>query len=87
MSGLLMENVVAFVAERISLGEMIMLQELSTPISDVLREWQGKEITESLGDQIRNHMNEEWAEYKDGEGNSPALVKIAPGKKKGRESG
>ena len=28
---------------------------------------------ESLGDQIWNEMNEEWAEFLYGEGNSPAL--------------
>ena len=72
-SSLLMESVVALVAEWISLGEVIKLQELSTPISDVLREWQDKEIMESLGDQIWNEMNEEWTEYMCGEGNSPAL--------------
>ena len=52
----------------LSLGDMIKPQELSTPISDILREWQGKEIVESLGDHMWNDMNEEWAEY-----NSPAL--------------
>ena len=45
-SGLLMESVAALVAEWISLGKMFTLQELSTPISDVLREWEGKEIME-----------------------------------------
>ena len=34
------------------MGEMIKLKEPSTPISDVLREWQDKEIMESLGDKI-----------------------------------
>ena len=31
---------------------------------------------ESLGDQIWNEMNDQWAEYVYGEGNSPALVKV-----------
>ena len=39
MSGLQMESVVALVVEWISLGEMFKLQELSTSVSDVLREW------------------------------------------------
>ena len=47
-----MESVVALVAEWTSLEEMIKLQELSTLISDVLRDWQDKETMESLGDQI-----------------------------------
>ena len=42
---------------------MIKLQELSTLIPDVLREWQDKETMESLGDQLWNEMNEEWAEF------------------------
>ena len=70
-----MESVVALKAEWISLGEMIKQQEQSTLISDILREWQDKETMESLGDQIWNEMNEEWAEYMHGEGNSPALYK------------
>ena len=68
-----MESVVALVAEWISLREMFKLQELFAPISDVPREWQGKEIMESLADQIWNATNEEWAEYMYGEENSPAL--------------
>ena len=72
MSGLLMESVVALGAEWISLGEMFKLQELSTSVS-VLREWQGKEIMESLGDQIWIEMSEELAEYLYVEGNIPAL--------------
>ena len=52
---------------------MIKLQEQSALISDVLREWQDRETMESLGDQILNQMNEEWAEYMYGEGNCPAL--------------
>ena len=73
VSRLLMESVVALVAEWISLGEMFKQQELSTPIPDCLREWQRKETMESLGDQIWNDFNEEWAEYVYREGNSPAL--------------
>ena len=70
----LMECVVALVAEWISLGEMIKLQELSTLISDALRDWQDHETMEWFGDQIWNKKkNEEWAEYMCGEGNSPAL--------------
>ena len=53
----------ALVAELISLGEMIRLQELSTLISVVLRVWHDKETMESLGDQIWNEMNEEWAKF------------------------
>ena len=87
-SSLLMESVVALVAEWISLGEKIKLQELSSPISDVLLEWQDKEVMESLGDQIWIEMNEEWAEYMNGEGKQPSHVKIArERRKKGRESG
>ena len=73
MSGLLMGCVVALVAEWISWGEMCKLQELSTSVSDVLREWQGKEIMESLGDQTWNDMSEDWAEFMYREGNSPGL--------------
>ena len=62
--------VVALKAESISLGEMIKLQELSTPISVVLREWQDKETLVWLEDHIWNEMNEEWAEFLYGEGNS-----------------
>ena len=60
------------IAEWISLGEMIKLQELSALVFDTLMEWQDKEIVDSLGNQIWNEMNEEWAEMY-GEGNSPAL--------------
>ena len=58
MSGLL---IVALVAEWISLGGMIKLQEFSTPISNVLQErhW--------------NEMNEEWAENMYGERDCQAL--------------
>ena len=73
MAGLLMECVVALVAEWISWGEMCKLQELSTSVSDVLREWQGKKIMESLGDQNWNDMSEDWAEFMYGEGNSAGL--------------
>ena len=45
---LLMVNVVARVVEWISLCEMIKLKELSTPISDVLREWQDREIIRAM---------------------------------------
>ena len=72
-SSLLMESVVALMAEWFSLGEMIKLQELSTLISDILEEWQDRETTELLGDQIWSEMNEEWAEYMSGEGKSRAL--------------
>ena len=68
-----MESVVALMAEWFSLGEMIKLQELSTLISDILEEWQDRETTELLGDQIWSEMNEEWAEYMSGEGKSRAL--------------
>ena len=68
MSGLLMESVVALVAEWISLGEMFKLQELCTSVSDVLREWQGNETMESLGDQTWNDISEEWAEFMYNEG-------------------
>ena len=44
----------ALVAEWVSFGEMIKLQELSTLISDALRDWQDHETMESLGDQIWN---------------------------------
>ena len=67
-----MESVVALVAEWISLGEMIKLQELSAVISDILKEWQDKE-TLDLIDQVWDDMTEQWAEYMCGEGNSPAL--------------
>ena len=70
-----MESVVALVAESISLGEMIKLQEQSALISDVLREWQDRKTMESLGDQMLNEMNEEWAEYVYGEVNCPVLWK------------
>ena len=63
----------ALIAEWISLGKMIKLQELSTRISHVLREWQDTETVESLGDQTWIDMSEEWAEFVYGEGNSPAL--------------
>ena len=68
-----MECVVGLVVGWLSLGEMIKLQELSTLISDVLREWHDKETMESLGDLIRSEMNEEWAEYQYGDANSHAL--------------
>ena len=71
----MMESVVALVAERISFKDMIKLQEPSALISDALREWQDMETMESLGDQIWNESNEEWAGYMYGEGNSPALSK------------
>ena len=45
-----MESVVALVAEWISLGKVFELQELSTLIYDVLREWQDKETMEWLGE-------------------------------------
>ena len=60
-------------AEWISLGEMFKLQELSTSVSDALREWQGNEIMESPGYQTWNAMSEKWVQFKCGEGNSPAL--------------
>ena len=68
-----MESVVALLAEWISFGEMIKLQELSTLISDILRQWQDKETMEFFGDQIWNEMNEGWAEYMYGGGNGPAF--------------
>ena len=51
---------------------VVKQQELSTPISDVLREWQDKETMELLGNQIWNEMNEEKSENMYGEGNIPA---------------
>ena len=68
-----MESMVALVTEIIFLEAMIKLQELSTLISDVLRKWQDKVPMESLGDQIWNEMNKDWAEQMDGQGNNPAL--------------
>ena len=68
-----MERVVALVAEWFSLQEISKLQGLSTLIFDTLKkEWQDKEIVDSLRDQIWKEMDEEWAEYLYGEGNSPA---------------
>ena len=66
-----MESVVALLAEWISLGEMIKLQDKS--ISDILKECQDKEAMDLLGDQVWKETAEEWAEYVYGEGNSPAL--------------
>ena len=72
-SSLQMESVVTLIAERISLGEMIKLQEPSMLISDILKEWQDKETMDLIGDQVRDDMTEEWAACVYGEGNSPAL--------------
>ena len=74
-SSLPMESVVALMAEWISLGNMIKLQELSTLISDFLKGWQDKETMDLLGEQVWNEMTEEWAECMYGEGNIPALQK------------
>ena len=73
MSRVLMEGVVALVVEWISLEEMFKLQELSPSVSGTLKGWEGKEIMESLVDQIWSDMNEEWAEHVHGEGNSQAF--------------
>ena len=67
------------------MGDMIKPQELSTPISDVLREWQGKEIVESLGDLIWNDMNEEWAEYMNGPSITAQLCDNRLGKEERRD--
>ena len=63
----------ALIAEGISLGEMMKRQGLSTLIFDTLKEWQDEEIVDTLGDQIWKEVDEEWAEYMYGEGNSPEL--------------
>ena len=52
-SSLPIESVVDLIAEWISLGEMIKLQELSTLKSDILKEWQDKETMDLL---LRNQM-------------------------------
>ena len=57
-SSLPLESVVALIAEWISLGQMIKLQELSPLISDILKEWQDKETVDLLGDQVWNEMTE-----------------------------
>ena len=49
-SSLPMESVVALIAEWISLGEMIKIQELSALISDHLKEWQDKETLDLIGE-------------------------------------
>ena len=69
----MMESVGALAVEWISLGEMFKLLDLSTLITDALREWQDKEFHGIARDTIWNEMNEEWAEYMYGESNSPAL--------------
>ena len=74
-SNLPMESVVAVQAEWICKGEMMKLQELSTLISDTLKEWQDKEIVDSLGDQVWKGMDEEWTEHFYGEDKSPAFQK------------
>ena len=51
-----MEGVVALIAERISLGEMISHR---IAISDMLKEWQDKETMDFFGDQMWNEMTEE----------------------------
>ena len=61
-SSLPMESVVALIAEWVSFGEVIKLQELSAPISNILK-WQDKETMDLLGDQVWNEMSEEWVEY------------------------
>ena len=63
----------ALIAEWISLGEMIKLQELSTLISDILKAWEDKETMDLIGDQVWDDMTDEWAEFLYGEGNCPAL--------------
>ena len=55
------------------LEEMIKLSKLSTPISGVLREWKNEKIMEPLGKHLLFDVNEKWAEYMYGKGNSPAL--------------
>ena len=46
----------ALVAEWISWGEMLKLQEPSTSVSDVLREWLDDQILDSVGDQTWTDM-------------------------------
>ena len=58
-----MESVVALVAEWVPFGEMMKLQELSAVISDILKDWQDKEILDLFGDQMWDDMTDEWAEY------------------------
>ena len=42
------------------LGEMVKLQELSTSVSDVLREWLDDQILAPVGEQTWTYMSEEW---------------------------
>ena len=48
------------------LGEMVKLQELSTYVSDVLREWLDDQILAPVGEQTWTDMSEEWTELMHG---------------------
>ena len=67
-----MESVVVLTAE----WEMIKLQELSSLISDILKEWQDKENMELLGDQMWNEMNEEWGRVYVWRSQQPSPLKV-----------
>ena len=64
----------ALAAESITFVEMIQMQELSTMIPDILKEWQDKETRDLLADQMWNEMTEEWTEHMYGEGQSRAGI-------------
>ena len=70
-----MESIFVLVTEWISSQDMVNLYELSSTLYVVLQEWLVKEILDALGDQTWIDMSEEWAEFKYGEGNSPARKK------------
>ena len=72
-SSLPRDSAVALIAEGLSLGRDINLQELSALISDNLKEWQDKETLDLIGDQVWDDMTEEWTEHMYGEGSSLTL--------------
>ena len=75
VSNPLMESIFVLVTEWISSQDMVNLYELSSTLYVVLQEWLVNEILDALGDQTWIDMSEEWAEFKYGEGNSPARKK------------
>ena len=52
--------------DRMDLFEMVKLQELSTSVSDVLREWLDDQILAPVGEQTWTDMSEEWTELMHG---------------------
>ena len=68
-----MESLVTLAAEWFSLGEMMVLQEVSVLISTYMKQWQYKDILNDIDNLAWEDLSEEWCAHMSERSESLAL--------------